>query len=63
MIIISDAECDPGPQFDGLGTLIRMCEVDFGARILLDVGSIRVGAEDAWSKQPVRGRTHHLRPG
>ena len=33
VIIISDGECDPKLTFEGLGTLIRMCEVDFGAKI------------------------------
>ena len=33
VIVISDGECDPALAFDGLGTLIRMCEVDFGYRI------------------------------
>lgn len=27
-----------------------MCDVDFGVRIVLDVGSIRVGADGPWSK-------------
>jgi Patatin-like phospholipase len=49
VIIVSDAECDPLLQFEGLGTLIRMCEVDLGARITLDVGSIRHNAESDWS--------------
>ena len=42
VIIISDAECDPELKFEGLGSLIRMCEVDFGVRITLDVGAIRL---------------------
>ena len=41
VIIISDAECDPELTFEGLGTLIRMCEVDFGARSSSMSGSIR----------------------
>ena len=41
IVIISDGECDPKLQFEGLGTLIRMVEVDFGTRILIDVESIR----------------------
>lgn len=49
LIIISDAECDPDLKFEGLGTLIRMCDVDFGARIIIDVGSIRYGSDSAWS--------------
>ena len=49
VIIISDAECDPKLTFDGLGTLIRMCEVDFGARITIDVGDLRPAAPSPWS--------------
>ena len=49
VIIISDAECDPKLQFEGLGTLIRMCEVDFNARITLDVDAIRLGRKSKWS--------------
>jgi len=50
VIIISDAECDPNFQFEGLGTLIRMCEVDFGAKIDIDVNSIRSDVESSWSR-------------
>ena len=49
VVIISDAECDPELTFEGLGTLIRMCEVDFGVRIVLDVESIRYGKDGPWS--------------
>ena len=49
VIIISDGECDPNLQFEGLGTLIRMCEVDFKATIKIDVGSIRHGSDSKWS--------------
>ena len=42
-IIISDGECDPKLTFEGLGTLIRMCEVDFGVTIDIDVERIRRG--------------------
>jgi Patatin-like phospholipase len=50
LVIISDAECDPGLAFDGLGTLIRMCEVDFGVQITIDVHSLRLGGDDRrWS--------------
>jgi Patatin-like phospholipase len=37
LIVISDGECDPGLHFDGLGALIRMCEVDHHAVIDVDV--------------------------
>jgi hypothetical protein len=49
VIVVSDAECDPELTFEGLGSVIRMCEVDFGARIILDVGSIRPSGGSTWS--------------
>jgi hypothetical protein len=48
VIIISDGECDVDLTFAGLGTLIRMCEVDFGAKITIDVSAIR-RAGSTWS--------------
>ena len=51
LIIVSDAECDPELKFEGLGTLIRMCEVDFGATITLDVKPIVGDPESEWSPQ------------
>ena len=52
VIIISDGECDPKLQFEGLGTLIRMCEVDgdIGAKIDIDVRSIHPENESGWSR-------------
>jgi hypothetical protein len=52
VIIISDGECDPKLQFEGLGTLIRMCEVDsdIGAKIDIDVRSIHPESESVWSR-------------
>lgn len=49
VIIVSDGECDPDLTFAGLGTLIRMCDVDFGAKILIDVASIRREQDARWS--------------
>jgi hypothetical protein len=49
VIIISDAECDPQLHFEGLGTLIRMCEVDFRAKITIDVANLRTTASSPWS--------------
>ena len=51
VIIASDAECDPTMSFEGLGSLIRMCEVDFGFSITIDVGSLRPRAGSPWSEQ------------
>jgi hypothetical protein len=50
LIIISDAECDPALTFEGLGTLIRMCDVDFGVKISIDVNSTRTG-DSGWSSR------------
>ncbi|HEV2202440.1 MAG TPA: patatin-like phospholipase family protein [Bryobacteraceae bacterium] len=41
VIIASDAECDPELSFGSLGNVIRICETDFGAKIDIDVASIR----------------------
>jgi hypothetical protein len=41
VIIICDAECDRELKFEGVGSLIRMCEVDFGHRITLELKDIR----------------------
>ena len=41
VIVISDGECDDKFTFGGLGTLIRMCEVDFRCRIDIDVDDLR----------------------
>jgi len=41
VIIAADAECDSELAFGSLGNVIRLCETDFGAKIELDVGSIR----------------------
>jgi hypothetical protein len=51
LVIISDAECDPRLAFEGLGTLIRMCEVDFGVIIDIDVDALRPRDGSPWSTQ------------
>jgi len=48
LIIISDAECDEDYCFEGLGRLIRLCKVDFGVTITINVNAIRP-AESGWS--------------
>jgi hypothetical protein len=50
-VIVSDAECDPTLAFAGLGTLIRMCEVDFGVQIVIDVDPLRPAEGSPWSRQ------------
>ena len=41
VIICSDGEADGNYGFEGLGRLLRMCEVDFNARVDIDLSSIR----------------------
>jgi hypothetical protein len=50
IIVASDAECDPEYRFEGLGTLKRICEVDFGVTIDIDVRSLLPNAATHWSK-------------
>lgn len=45
VIIAGDAECDEALTFGSLGNLVRICETDFGARIEIDVNSIRRGTD------------------
>jgi len=49
VIIICDAECDPELKFEGLGTLVRMCEVDNLGKITIDTSAIRPAAGSRWS--------------
>jgi hypothetical protein len=49
LIVISDAECDDHYTFEGLGTLIRVCEVDFQCTITIDVEAIRPSGAANWS--------------
>jgi len=41
VIIAVDGECDEQLTFGSLGNVVRLCETDFGARIDIDVSSIR----------------------
>ncbi|HEY7185956.1 MAG TPA: patatin-like phospholipase family protein [Vicinamibacterales bacterium] len=50
VIIASDAECDPNLTFGSLGNVIRLCEVDFDAKIEIDVESIRRQKTDGVSR-------------
>jgi hypothetical protein len=50
VIVISDGECDLDLNFEGLGRLIRMCDVDFGAKIDIDVRRIHVADKATWSE-------------
>lgn len=59
VVIIGDGECDPHLNFEGLGTLIRMCEVDFGARIDIDLGSLAKDASGWSHSRCAVGRIHY----
>lgn len=60
LIVISDAECDPTLAFAGLGTLIRMCDVDFGTRITIDVTAMQPDQITGWSgKRWAAGRIEY----
>jgi hypothetical protein len=52
VIVVSDGECDDKYTFGGLGTLIRVCEVDFGCKIEVVVDNLRLGTGTSkeWSK-------------
>lgn len=50
VIIACDAECDPQLSFGSLGNVVRMCQTDFGARIDIDVESIRRQQETGASR-------------
>ena len=55
VIIASDAECDAHYRFEGLGALIRMCEVDFNVKIHVDFTEIipftPAGSDDSWARR------------
>ena len=50
VIIACDAECDPLLTFGSLGSVVRMCETDFGAKITIDIESIRRQTAGATSR-------------
>lgn len=49
VIIISDGECDPKMQFEGLANLIRLSEVDLDATIKIDVRNLQPKYHEKWS--------------
>lgn len=49
LVIISDGECDPKLQFEGLANLIRIAEVDRLAKIDIDVRSLHPEEGSDWS--------------
>jgi len=47
VIVVVDAAADPGRVFQDLGLAIRLCRVDFGCEITLDVGKLRSSPAEA----------------
>ena len=50
VILCCDAEADASYGFEGMGRLIRMCAVDFGAKIEIDLSSVRPDARTGRSR-------------
>lgn len=50
LIIAVDAEQDGAYRFHGLGTVIRRCQVDFGAKIEINVDDLRPDPVTGWSR-------------
>ncbi|SFV13618.1 patatin-like phospholipase family protein [Pseudoduganella namucuonensis] len=51
VVIVSDAECDRYFRFEGLGRLIRMCEIDFGVKLELDVSEVIGDNASRWGRR------------
>lgn len=50
VIIAADAECDSNLTFGSLGNVIRLCEIDFDAKIDIEVDSIRRQKDTGYSR-------------
>lgn len=50
LIVAVDAECDPALRCGALGTLIRLCKVDFNADIDIDVSALARDAQTGLSQ-------------
>jgi len=48
VIVACDATYDPDLTFDGLGTLITICETELGAKIVIDINAMRPGGDSRW---------------
>lgn len=53
LIVSVDAECDAGMRFGALGTLIRLCQVDFKTRIEIDVDKLKLSPGSGMSQASV----------
>ncbi len=49
-IICIDGEEDPNLKFEGLGSLVRKAQQDFGVRIRIDTSDIEERSENGWSR-------------
>ena len=50
LIVVSDAESDPEYTFEGIGTAIAKCRLDFGVEIALDLQDLRPHPSTGYSK-------------
>ncbi|TAN67494.1 MAG: hypothetical protein EPN17_11000 [Methylobacter sp.] len=60
VIIISDGECDPKLQFEGLANLTRLSDVDLDATINIDIRAIQPVGDEKWSRSRCSvGKIHY----
>ncbi len=60
LILCSDGEADPNYGFEGLGRLIRMCQVDFNTRVEIDLSAIRPNPKNGESRSHCAvGKIHY----
>lgn len=60
LIFCSDGEADPKYGFEGLGRLIRMCQVDFNTRVEIDLSVIRPNPKNGESRSHCAvGKIHY----
>ena len=59
-IVACDAGEDTGASDENLATLIRLCRIDFGVRIELETGALRMQGDDRLTRaHVVTGRVHY----
>jgi hypothetical protein len=60
LILLCDAEQDHEFTFEGLGSVIRKCRIDFGARIEIDTSLIRPGMDGKSGAHCAVGKIYYL---
>lgn len=59
LVVVVDASCDDGDNFEDLGNAIRKCLTDFNVPITLDVATLPGAAGGAGRASCVTGRIHY----